>query len=172
VDNFLSHLDPTVLGVVITAVLGFFTHKKGADIKAGLKDALRSALKRVALQLIDRGVTGAGARAELEAEAQALLGRMAIKRSDAVDALVHAGVEAALTELESHLFKQRGAEMQTATDKLDDAAQRVLHAFDDIPTKPTIPRLDLDIEQVDKLPDPAPAAADKVRDAIAKDNPR
>lgn len=199
--DWLSKIDPNLIAGAIAAILALLKSRKDQGIQAYLAQAIKSALDRAVLDLIDRELTGDKARAELEAAAAAALARAGIKRNAVIDAMLHAAIEAALGRLESYLFRRRAgvAAFADATDKLADGAQKVLDAF--TPSEePTIPRLGLNIEVLDPydatpLPpapfeevrepaarssevygedpdEPAAAAAAKVRAAIAKDPPR
>lgn len=148
--EWLSKIDPNVILLALGAIAGLFTAAKNNATKMNIKDALTSALAQELTKLLQSGASEALARQALEAAAASLLERMGVKRSKAVDLVVHVCVEAALAELH--------AELADAVNKIPDelaaaaaAAAKVDAAFT---PKGDFPQLGLPVEEVPLEPSP------------------
>lgn len=144
--NWLSKIDPTVVLTAVTAILGFFVHRKQTNDRSSILDAIKSALLTRVLQLVNDPDAETKARSVLEQAANELLARLSVKRTTTIDYAVHALVEWALSELHDRLLQRLNA-AQDATNQLAAGAAGVAAAFTPPPPEArTVKPLGLDIQ--------------------------
>lgn len=184
----IPNVDPNLISSLITILVGiggWLWHKARGDKQASIESALGSAIKQEVSRLLHEDTTLDKARAALEWAADAALDRIGIKRSAAVDLVVHALIEDGLARIAERLYLLGG--LKAGIDRVAEAAAKVEPAFTP-PATPTVPPLDATVIVGDvtpcgpddicastvMAPDPAAAeaAAAKVRAAIAKEPPR
>lgn len=189
----MGDFDPSIIGTVIVALVGWLWRSRQQTTQQSIKDQLDAAITTEVHRIANDPEMRLKARGFLRAAAIVLLVRVGVFKEGAklpgwASMLLDVAIEEGLAELAELLTRQR-AEMVRATSALAAGAQGVADAFDG-PTNPTVPRIGDTVvfEEIKEPPGPgalqvygedpdeptedaAPAAAAKVRAAIAKDPP-